>query len=171
MDASGENYPKKFGREILKTITSRKMVSIKGAKKEWRYLEEHKRLWKSQNIEEGRNRFCAERVWRRQCYLGEAWEAERGTRRGRTHHCLHKLPSPTWEKDQSPSSSLLFQWTQKTTERKRFWSLYAIYEMMRANTAGIYKGNCNRKRKPHFSDTSLPPLLLLLISSKISSGR
>jgi len=34
MDASGENYPKKFGREILKTITSRKMVSIKGAKKE-----------------------------------------------------------------------------------------------------------------------------------------
>lgn len=102
---------------------------LKGVRRERRYLEEHKRLWKSQNSEEGRNRFFAERVWRHQCYLREAWEARRGPRRGRTHHCLHKLSSPTWEKDQSPSSSSsLFQWTQKITEKE---ILEFVYEIMR----------------------------------------
>lgn len=170
-NASGKNYHRR--KTINFPPIVRRLYNIKNTtdRGQWLnvlkevteriYLEEHRRLWKSQNIEEGRNHFCAERVWRHQCYLREAWEVQKGTRRGRTHHALRKLSSPTWEKDQSPSSSCsLFQWTRRLQIEKK--KILEFVCDMRENTANIYKSKCNRNGSI---------LVTLHTSSKINAGR
>lgn len=94
------------------------------------YLGERMRPWRSQSNEEERNHSSREQAWRHQCYLGEAWEARRGTRCGKTHHCLRRPSLTTGEKDQYPSSSSAKITTARPTQTPKEKKLFCIFFLL-----------------------------------------